>query len=117
MDFVADEGVDRHIVERLRHEGHNVAYVAEMDPGIEDEAVLEQAAAAGAVLVTADKDFGELVFRLGQASSGVLLVRLVGRSPEGKANIVAAVVEKYGDELTEAFSVLSASGVRIRHQQ
>ena len=42
MILQADEGVDRQIVERLRHDGHEVAYVAEMSPGIADEVVLTQ---------------------------------------------------------------------------
>ncbi|MGO0121846.1 DUF5615 family PIN-like protein [Desulfothermobacter acidiphilus] len=40
MKFVADESVDRQIVERLREAGHTVSYVAEAEPGIYDEAVL-----------------------------------------------------------------------------
>jgi hypothetical protein len=40
MNFVADEGVDRLIVESLRHDGHTVWYVAEMSPSISDEEVL-----------------------------------------------------------------------------
>jgi predicted nuclease of predicted toxin-antitoxin system len=59
--FLADEGVDRQIVERLRHDGHGVAYVAEMSPGIMDEVVLKQSRDSASVLITADKDFGELV--------------------------------------------------------
>ena len=42
MTFLADEGVDRQIVERLRLDGHRVAYVAEMSPGITDDAVLRE---------------------------------------------------------------------------
>ena len=40
MNFVADEGIDRQIVDRMRQDGHNVQYIAEMDPGISDEVVL-----------------------------------------------------------------------------
>ncbi|HUE24225.1 MAG TPA: DUF5615 family PIN-like protein [Bryobacteraceae bacterium] len=76
MTFVADESVDRQIVERLRLDGHRVAYVAEMSPGIMDETVLTESRVSESVLITADKDFGELVFRQRQASTGVLLMRL-----------------------------------------
>ena len=76
MTFLADEGVDRQIVERLRLDGHEVSYVAEMAPGIMDEVVLRESRDSSSVLITADKDFGELVFRQRQASTGVLLVRL-----------------------------------------
>lgn|SRR6185295_2733737 len=50
MNFVADESVDGQIVESLRNEGHQVAYVAEFDAGIEDEAVLSRAVELGARL-------------------------------------------------------------------
>ena len=51
MNLLADEGVDRQIVDRLRHEGYSVLYVAEMDPGLADELVLDRANQAQAVLL------------------------------------------------------------------
>lgn len=63
MTLLADENVDRQIVERLRLDGHLVAHVAEMSPGIMDETVLTESQISESVLITADKDFGELVFR------------------------------------------------------
>lgn len=75
MHWVADEGVERQIVERLRAAGQDVLYVAELDPGISDTEVLWQSNEQGAVLITADKDFGELVFRQGQVMEGVVLLR------------------------------------------
>jgi predicted nuclease of predicted toxin-antitoxin system len=61
MKFVADESVDREVLESLRRSGHDVAYIAELDPSLSDEDVLSAAHAAGAILITADKDFGELI--------------------------------------------------------
>ncbi len=63
MNLMADECVDQQIVDRLRGEGHKVLYIAEMAPSIPDEKVLENANQNNALLLTADKDFGELVFR------------------------------------------------------
>ena len=65
MNLFADESVDRPVVERLRQDSHDVAYVAELAPSITDDEVLRNANDRSAVLVTADKDFGELVFRQG----------------------------------------------------
>jgi predicted nuclease of predicted toxin-antitoxin system len=76
LTFLADEGVERQIVERLRVDGREVAYVAEMSPGIMDDVVLMRSQTSASVLITADKDFGELVFRQGQSSTSVLLIRL-----------------------------------------
>ncbi len=61
MNFLADENVDSPVVQRLRDDGHEVLYVAEMDPGVSDEEVLAAANDKNALLLKADKDFGELV--------------------------------------------------------
>lgn len=114
MNLIADEGVDRAVVEHLRREGHNVVYVAELAPSITDEEVLHRADAEAAVLLTADKDFGELVFRQGRAQSGVILVRLAGLANATKAEIVAEVCRERAAELLGAFSVVSPGQVRIR---
>ena len=58
MKCLADEGVDRMIVDKLREAGHEVLYIAEMDSGISDQVVLEKAQESGVLLVTCDKDFG-----------------------------------------------------------
>lgn len=115
MNLLADEGIDRQIVERLRRDGHEALYVAEMDPSISDNDVLNRANEQNALLVTADKDFGEMVFHQNLlAAGGVVLIRLAGLSPERKAEIVSRVFRDRSVELPKAFSVISPSGVRIR---
>jgi predicted nuclease of predicted toxin-antitoxin system len=114
LTLLCDEGVDRPIVDRLRQAGFEVLYVAEMSPGMADEEVLELARRASALLITADKDFGELVFRQRRASGGVLLLRLAGLSEEEKSAAVLSVLSGHGSELVGAFSVLSPQRLRIR---
>ena len=116
MNLLIDESVDRQVVEKLRLDGHNVVYVSDMDPGISDDLVLSTANNMRALLVTADKDFGELVFRRQQINAGVLLIRLAGLSPQSKAELVAGAVRDHADELPGAFSVLSRGMIRIRNQ-
>ncbi|MEW6663499.1 MAG: DUF5615 family PIN-like protein [Bacillota bacterium] len=114
MNFVADESVDRDIVIAIRSSGHMVTYVAEMEPGITDEAVLNLANKLQAVLITSDKDFGEIVFRQGRVAAGVVLVRLMALSQETKARLVAGELNKHLDELRGAFSVITRNRLRIR---
>lgn len=114
MNLLADESVDRQIVDRLRREGHAVRYVAEMEPGIPDDTVLSLANQEADVLLTADKDFGELGFRQGQVTSGIFLVRLAGLSPARKAGVVATAVSRHSRELPGAFAVLTPGSFRIR---
>lgn len=114
MNLVVDESVDRPVVDRLRRDGHEVLYVAELSPSIDDESVLDRANEHGALLITADKDFGELVFRMRRVHVGVVLLRLSGMPPHTKAGIVSDVLSSHSDGLTDAFSVISSGRVRIR---
>jgi predicted nuclease of predicted toxin-antitoxin system len=114
MKIVADEGVDRQIVEALRRENHEVIYVAELAPGITDDEALRLANERDAVVLTADKDFGELVFRLNRAAAGVALIRLDGLPPDMKSVIVANAIREHGPQMFGAFSVIAAGVIRIR---
>jgi predicted nuclease of predicted toxin-antitoxin system len=113
MNILADENISRLIVERLRHEKHQVQYIFEMARGSDDSTVLEIANQQKALLVTSDKDFGELIFRQNRQASGVLLVRLAVLSPTEEAEVVALVIRKYGDRLLDALTVITPRGVRI----
>ena len=114
MNLVADESVDGPIVERLRADGHSVLFVAESFAGSSDPDVLAIARERNALLLTADKDFGELVFRLNEAHAGVLLIRLAGIDSNSKAELTSAVIAGHGEELSNQFSVLNRQGLRIR---
>lgn len=114
MKILADESVDKDIVIRLRDDGHAVEYVAEMSPGIMDEEVLLLAGDDSTLLVTADKDFGELIFRQGHVKRGIVLYRLAGLSSQDKAEIISSVITEHGDELLQAFSVITEKAIRIR---
>ena len=114
MKLVADESVEGPTVSALRAAGHVVLSIAETTPGIEDTAVLAIALKEEALLLTADKDFGELVFRNREEHCGVLLIRSVEDDlDENAANTVAAI-EQHGPELLNRFSVLAGRGLRIR---
>ncbi len=98
----------------LREAGHTVLAIVEMEPSISDEAVLEIANQQGMVLLTGDKDFGELVFRDRQHAFGIVLIRLSGLTAIAKAEVVVSAVKEHGDKLAHAFAVISSNNVRIR---
>lgn len=115
MNLVADESVDRQIVARLRQDGHEVLYIAEVEPSIPDDAVFDRANEKAALLITADKDFGELVFRESRLiSDGIVLIRLAGLSADKKADIVSDTLRERGTEFPNHFSVIAPGKVRIR---
>lgn len=114
MKLVADESVEGPTVYALRAAGHEVLFIAESSPGIEDSAVLAIARRAEALLLTADKDFGELVFRNREPHCGVLLLRSPERSLEVNAANTLVAISRYGTELLNRFSVLAGGVLRIR---
>lgn len=88
MKLVADEGVDKPIVDHLRGLGYKVYYILEEQSGIPDVSVLELANKNEAILITLDTDIGELVFRLKEASHEVILFRFAGLDKNEKLRIV-----------------------------
>ena len=80
MKFLADECCDAALVNALRVDGHDVLYVAESLRGATDEGILDRAFSESRILLTEDKDFGELVYRLRLPTCGCVLMLLTGLS-------------------------------------
>ena len=114
MNLVADEGIDKPIVDALRNKGFDVIYILETNPGAEDDFILTLAYAQKRILITQDKDFGELVYRLKQAYYGVILIRLQGYAPDLKAEIITSLLLQHANELVGAFTVIQPNAIRIR---
>jgi predicted nuclease of predicted toxin-antitoxin system len=114
MNFFADESLDRQIITRLRQDGHTVLDVTEMYPGISDDEVLSMANESKAILLTADRDFGDLVFRQGRLTEGVVLIRLAGLPSTKKAELVSTIINRHVKEVQQAFSVITPGSIRIR---
>lgn len=115
MIFLADESLDLPIIKYLRGNGLDVIAIAEIQPSIDDEKVLEIANDEGRILITLDKDFGELVFRLRKVHSGIVLLRLDEVPLLTKIDLLLELIEKRGDELSKSFTVVQKDLVRIRH--
>ena len=76
MRFIVDESTGLAVAGYLRDRGHDVVVVFEEMPEARDEEILARAVVEGRIVVTNDKDFGELVFRDGQPHEGIVLFRL-----------------------------------------
>ena len=114
MTLFIDESVAGGIVDRLRADGHTLLVMRDIAQGAPDTDVLAQAVAAGAVLLTEDKDFGELVYHGGIAHPGIVLIRLAGLARARRADLVSQAVRDHESELPNAFTVISPGGIRIR---
>jgi hypothetical protein len=113
MNFVADESCAKPVVLALREAGHDVVSIAEVAPGATDQQVLELALNERRVLITEDRDFGELVYARGRSSAGILLVRFPSRVRSIKPATVIQAVSTLGLRLRDTFTVVEPGRVRI----
>lgn len=113
MRFLADESCDFSVVRALRSADHDVLAIAEIAPQTQDTDVIDLAVREGRVLLTEDKDFGQLVYAELRRSSGVILVRFPATHREELPQFVLEAVEQVGDRLTGAFVVLTPQKIRI----
>jgi predicted nuclease of predicted toxin-antitoxin system len=111
--YLADENFPRLAVAKLRAVGLDVAFVAEFAPGLDDHGVASEAIRRDAVLLTFDRDFGELTFRHGVTVPGIVLFRLRQQPPW----VVLAFLEAFFTPertLRGYFTVASPGQVRQR---
>lgn len=95
MRFLLDENVGKKVANYLRLQEHFVLRIKEISPGVDDYEVLNLALSNNSVLVTSDKDFGELIFREEQPHSGVIFLRLKDETSDNKIKAMKLVLKKF----------------------
>ena len=114
MKIVADESVDFGIIRSLRQRNIDVLSISEDSSGIKDEEVLAIAVKNQGLLITEDKDFGELTYRIKLDHKGILLIRLSEIPRKERIDLVSELIEQHLDNLFNNFSVIDKRGVRIK---
>jgi predicted nuclease of predicted toxin-antitoxin system len=114
MRFLADENISSLVIERLRGDGLEVASIIEFLAGASDKKVLETAGVEDSILITEDRDFGELVIRQKMPVQGVILLELDRLSNLAEADRVSRIVGTHGTKLAGNLVVVEPSRVRIR---
>lgn len=114
MRFLLDECCDASLAVDLRSAGHDVVYASETMPSAVDEVILQRAYTEGRVLITEDKDFGELVYRLRLPARGIVLLRFEIGEEELKSHRLSQLLSADGYRLTGSFVVLESDKARFR---
>jgi predicted nuclease of predicted toxin-antitoxin system len=112
MRFLADESCDFSVVRALRSAGHDVVAIAEVSPRENDDDVRERAVSDDRLLITEDKDFGQLVYAAARQTGGVILIRFPARVRANLADSVVEMVRQRGHRLIGNFTVLQPGRVR-----
>lgn len=104
MKFLLDENIGKKVAYFLEDLGHTVFRLKQIQAGAEDYKALELAVSKDSVLITSDKDFGELIFKESQQHSGVILLRLENETSSNKIKVLKKVLSEYKD-LNKKFTV------------
>ena len=92
----------------------DVKSVAKLNPSAPDEDVLDWANRENGILITLDKDFGELIFRLKKIHAGVILIRIDRFAVSGKIEFLLELIRKNEQTLYKSFTVIQENLIRIR---
>lgn len=113
MRFLVDECTGPKVAKWLRDIHHDVFSVYDEDRGLDDESILQKANLENDILITNDKDFGELIFRIKKQHKGVILLRLEDERSENKIAVLQRVLKLHSDKLANNFIVVTESTIRI----
>ena len=114
--FLANENFPRIAVEALRSAGYDTAWIVEIAPGSDDDDVLARAYRDRRILLTFDKDFGDLAVRRGtQACRGVILFRLF-LLPQNLAETVVSTIASR-DDWENHLSIVEPARVRMKRSR
>ena len=114
MLILVDVSVGDAVTRALRQAGHDVASVTEIDARMSDSTILQRAMTEQRLVLTMDKDFGELVYRSGAAHAGVLLLRLEQADAAEKVRVTGQIFQAHAGQLAGRFSVYQGGRLRIR---
>ena len=114
LRIFADVHVPKTIVIALRDQGFEVRWALETDPTTTDADIQQQASVEGYIVLTEDRDFGELVVRQQLPSNGLVLFELHELSLGGKTTRIVEVISARGMALEGNVTVIEAGRVRTR---
>lgn len=114
MKILADANIEQAIVSRLRTQKYDVVWAAELAPATPDEDLLRYSNESGRVLLTYDKDLGELVFRRHSLSHGVILLRFGAGTQSERLALLQRHWPSIASSTHSSFTVITDDQVRVR---
>ncbi len=113
IKFIADVNVEKVIVDYLLEEGYDIKWIPDYNCEMLDEDLLEMAKVEGRILITNDKDFGELIFLQKRLSVGIILIRIKGQKVEVKLKLIKKLFQNYRNKLLNNFIIITDKKLRF----
>lgn len=113
IKFIADVNIEKPIVDYLLEKGYDIKWIPDYNCEILDEELLKLANKEKRILITNDKDFGEIVFLQKKLSSGLILLRVKGQKAEDKVRLIKRLLHDYSDKILNHFIVITENKFRF----
>lgn len=113
MRFLVDECTGPKVAVYLREKGHDVFSVFEEARGSTDAEILKRAVREDRILITNDKDFGEMIYRERHSHRGVVLLRLDDERAANRIRVLEQLIENHAEKLPGRFVTATETNVRI----
>ena len=114
LKFLVDVGVGKRVEKYLKDEGYDTKAVRDIDPRMQDEDIIRIATSESRMVITMDKDFGELVYHSLLQHNGVLLLRLENATSLEKVQVVRDILLRHSEQIKNCFCVFQNNKFRIR---
>ena len=114
LKFLVDVGVGKKVEEFLLGKSYDTKAVRSLDQRMPDQEIIRLAAIEGRIVITMDKDFGELVYHSGMDHCGILLLRLEDATGSEKQQVIDKILAKYADNMKNNFCVYQNKKFRFR---
>jgi predicted nuclease of predicted toxin-antitoxin system len=114
LKLLIDVGLGRKVEEWMKHKNYDAKSIRDINPRMSDREILKIAMFERRLIITMDKDFGELIYKSKWPHSGVLLLRLEDERAREKIRVVETILKDYSSEIVNKFSVFKKNKLRIR---
>lgn len=112
--FIVDVNLGNGVEKYLESLGYDVLTVRSVNPSMEDKQIVEIACREERIILTLDKDFGDLVYKSGMNHKGILILRIEDWSLKNKKDVLDWILNQHIEELQNAFSIYHKGVLRIR---
>ena len=114
IKFLADEGFSAPLTSILKEMGYDIKWIGDFASGVDDIEVFKISREDGRIILTEDKDFGELAIRFRHRASGILLLRIDADQKELRQKRIIELFRNYSDKLKGHLVIIDTERFRFR---
>ena len=113
IKFLADVNVEKAVVEYLLGKRYDTKWIPDYNCEMPDEDLLHLANIENRIIITNDKDFGELIYLQKKISTGIILFRVKGQKAEEKVSLIKYLLENFGEKILNHYIVITEEKIRV----